>query len=100
MRRCEERWRTRREKKKRSELTKPPKMVSFSEEAKVAAHRRRAESVSTKRRAEMAAVWAAEGCSRDDVLNYLRKNAALRTLGVLISCKIIINFLKIFAKMN
>ena len=52
-------WRgdgTRREKKNRRELTKPPRMVNFSDEAKVGAQMRRAEKVSTKRRAEMTTV--------------------------------------------
>jgi hypothetical protein len=47
---------TRREKKNRRELTKPPRMVNFSDEAKVGAQMRRAEKVSTKRRAETTTV--------------------------------------------
>jgi hypothetical protein len=47
---------TRREKKNRRELTKPPRMVNFGDEAKVGAQMRRAEKVNTKRRAETTTV--------------------------------------------
>ncbi len=53
--------RTIRAKKKRREQTKPPKMVSFSDEANVVAARRMPESVSVKSRPETTAVEVALG---------------------------------------
>jgi len=44
--------RTRRVKKKRRELTKPPRMVYFSDEANRGAQRRRTEKVNKNRRAD------------------------------------------------